>query len=203
MASGARHPSAGLRACSALGSIPLAAAILLFSASALAGDGSDGQEFQINTDELDTTLSHEAGEITTRLSVDVGTLVGIGGDDGVGLADTFTLGLSAGAGYFPIDILSADMDFTGDIIFADEGTEFTNVTITPGTHVYPVDQIFIRGAVPYTVTGNTGASLLAGLGYEYPVSDSQNIVGEIDFIYPLNGEGDGTVTLGGGTSFSF
>ena len=77
------------------------------------------------------------------------------------------------------------------------------MTLTPGTHIYPLDTGFLRAAAPIVVTGETGPSLLLGPGHEYPVGDTLNLVGEVDLIYPLGGEGDGTVTVGGGTSFSF
>ena len=118
------------------------------------------------------------------------------------VADDLAIGLAAGAGYFPIDQLSADLDLGGTLTFADSNIDFSAISLTPGAHYYPISEVFLRLGVPFIVTDPSSVNVLGGIGYEYPLNDSQTLVGEIDLTYPLTGDGSGFITVGGGTTFS-
>lgn len=167
-----------------------------------AQDEGDGT-YQLSADQLDSGWNHEAGEITTRFNLDFTAVAGLGGDDGVSISDNLLIGLGAGVGYFPIAQVSADLDLSGTLSFAENSVDFTNIAITPGSHIYPISEVFLRVGLPIVVSDPTSINILGGVGYEYPLSDSQTLVGEIDLIYPLDGSGSGVITVGGGTTFSF
>ncbi len=173
----------------------------VWAGEAATSDESDGT-YEVNADQLDSDWNHQAGEITTRFGLDFTAAAGLGGDDGFSVADDLAIGLAAGAGYFPIDQLSADLDLGGTLTFADSNIDFSAISLTPGAHYYPISEVFLRLGVPFIVTDPSSVNVLGGIGYEYPLNDSQTLVGEIDLTYPLTGDGSGFITVGGGTTFS-
>ena len=180
--------------------VVLLAATTLMSSTVWADDD---DTYTLSADQLDSDWNHEVGEITTRFGIDFTAATSLGGDDGIQIADTLMMGLNAGAGYFALDWLSADLDLSGTLSFAESGIDFSNFAITPGTHIYPISEVFVRLGVPFVVTDPSSINILGGVGYEYPINDSQTLVGELDLVYPLTGDGGGTITIGGGTTYSF
>jgi len=160
--------------------------------------------YSLDADKYDSDFNHSSGEITTRFGVDFDTVAGFGADGTIDLPEDFSMGFSGGIGYFPMEQVSADIDLSTALAITEAGADISTFTITPGSHVYPIPQLFLHAGLPITPTNDPMTlSILGGVGYEVPVGDNQNLIGEAAITYPLTGDVPGTVTLGGGYAYSF
>ncbi|MCA9562064.1 MAG: hypothetical protein KC561_01180 [Myxococcales bacterium] len=167
-------------------------------------DGAGGTNYSVDASEADSDWLHDSGDLTTRLGIDFTGAAGLGTTGGLDLPDSLIASVYAGIGYFIIPQVSTDFDLGGTFsIGGDEGFDATSFSLTPGARAYPIPEVFVRAGLPVIFGDSTSINVLGGLGYEYPLSDSQTLVGEIDLTYPLTEDGVGVITLGGGTTFSF
>ncbi|MBN1945857.1 MAG: hypothetical protein JW797_09280 [Bradymonadales bacterium] len=168
----------------------------------LASGQAKASSAQVTADPLDTSWNHNRGDIITRFAVDFTAVAGLQEGE-VSVSDNLVIGLAGGLGYYPHSRLSTDLDLSASLVFAEEGNEITRLTLTPGTRFYPIPPVYLRLGIPFVMTSPASVNGLLGAGYEIPLGESMSLMGEIDVVYPFTGDGDGIITIGGGTSYTF
>ena len=138
------------------------------------GEGSDAEQF------------YTAGNWSLRFGVDSALLFQTEFSDTTTISDSANLGVGVGASYALSSMFVLDADLLLSMLFAPE-FDFNTGRVDAGMRFFPIEYIYLRGAVPFVFTSPTQLGFLIGAGYHQALGSNLALFAEIDYpIYFLN-----------------